>query len=526
MPKAPAPGGADSPPAPPRLELTDITKRFGPLLANDRINLSGNRQSIHAVLGENGAGKSTLMNILFGLYQPDGGQIRIDGRRTTIASPRHALALGIGMVHQHFMQVPTLSVIENIVLGGRGSGVGRKRHGRRIAALAEQFGFDIDLDARIGQLPIGMQQRAEILKLLYHEAEILILDEPTSVLTPVEIDPFFDVLRNLRGAGKTVLLITHKMDEVMAVADRVTVLRHGRVMTSVTTAETTPAHLVELMVGRGIAPLPRRDDGRRGPAFLSLDRVSAVNDRGTPALQDVSLTVHQGEILAIAGVDGNGQSELAEVITGLRPLAGGAIAAGGRNLDGVSVAARRHEVGIGYIPEDRQRTGLVLTHSIAWNTVLRAFWRHPFARAGLLRPRRIRDHAIRLVDRFDVRLQSIDQEARVLSGGNQQKVIVARELDGRPRVLVVAQPTKGLDVGAIDFVQRHLLEERDRGAAILYISTELEHLLDVADRVGVLFRGRLVALMDRAEATSVRIGAAMAGLADAAEASAVTDGVP
>lgn len=500
------------------LIVDKVTKTFGDLRANDDVSLHVARGSIHAILGENGAGKTTLMNILYGLYEPDQGRILVDDREVTIESPKDALRQGIGMVHQHFMLVGPLSVTENVILGMKPNGLGLhlKEHGERLKQLSESFGFDIDPGEVVWKLPMGMQQRVEILKLLYHNADILIFDEPTSVLTPSETGPFFDVLRRLTQADKTILFITHKLEEVMAIADRVTVMRNGQVTAEVETSRTSPRELARLMIGRDVIFDIEHRDIEAGPRLLEIEGVRAQNDRGMLALDGVSLSVRGGEILGIAGVDGNGQSELAQVIAGLRPLDTGHIRIGGEAIDDASVSERKRRYGIGYVPEDRQQVGLVLHHSVAANLMLRSFRWPPFARHYVLNAAAIRANAARLVDRYDVRLQSIDQEARYLSGGNQQKVILAREIEDNPRVLIVAQPTKGLDVGAIEFVQNTLLDQREKGVAILYISTELEHLLAVSDRIAVIFRGRITGMLNVSEATPERLGMLMAGVDEAA----------
>ena len=506
-------GAAGGTPAP-KLALEGIEKSFGALKANDGVTFAVAAGTVHSILGENGAGKSTLMNILYGLYQPDSGRILIDGREVRITDPRAALEHGIGMVHQHFMLVPTLTVVENVVLGMKGQGLRLpvREHAARLAELSASFGFDIDPHEPVAQLPIGKQQRVEILKLLYNNADILILDEPTSVLTPTETEPFFDVLRRLKASGKTILFITHKLAEVMAIADTVTVMQLGRVKTTVRTADTNPVKLAREMVGRDVIFQVRRTAHATGDTMLEIDRVSAASDRGLPALDAVSLSVRAGEVFGIAGVDGNGQRELAEVIAGLRPVTAGTIRVGGVDINTASVSERAHDLGIAYVPEDRHRDGLVLSHSVAQNMMLRSYNRPPFARYGFHDAGAIRRHAETLVKAYDIRLQSIDQEIRYLSGGNQQKVILARELEGSPRVVVAAQATKGLDVGAIEFVQKQILEQRDRGAAVLYISTELEHLMDIADRIGVMVRGRLTGVMRIEEATSESLGLLMAGV--------------
>jgi len=497
-----------------RLLLEEISKSFGSTRANDRVTLAVRPGSVHAVLGENGAGKSTLMNILYGLYRPDAGRILVDGREVEIHSPRDALDAGIGMVHQHFMLVTQLSVVENVVLGMKGLGLrlDLAAHARALDELSRSFGFDIDPWAEVGTLSVGMQQRVEILKLLYHDAGILILDEPTSVLTPGEIGPFFDLLRRLRDAGRTIILITHKLDEVMAIADRVSVMQDGRVRAELDIEEADADTLARLMIGREVMIRLRRPSGTPGAPVLRLEELHVVDARGLPALDAVTLDLRAGEVLGIAGVDGNGQAELAGAIAGLVPVRSGRMLLDGSDITGAGVAERLQRLGIAYVPEDRHRDGLVLDASVAQNMVLRRFRSPPFARMGFFRPATVREHAQRLAEGFSVRMQSVDQPIRFLSGGNQQKVILARELDGEPRVLVVAQPTKGLDVGAIEFVQSEIIAQRERGVAVLYISTELEHLLDVSDRVGVLFRGRLMGVLPAEEADAERVGRLMAGV--------------
>jgi general nucleoside transport system ATP-binding protein len=499
------------------LVVSNVTKTFGTLRANDGVTMHVRNASVHAVLGQNGAGKSTLMNILYGLYRPDSGQILVRGRPVVIDSPRTALRLGIGMVHQHFTLVGTLTVVENVVLGRaeRWHSLDLAVHARRLLALSESFGFEIDPHQPIWRLPIGMQQRVEILKLLYHNADILIFDEPTSVLTPKEVGPFLDVLGRLRASGKTILFITHKLEEVLAAADRVTVMRQGKTLAEIETATTTRRHLARLMVDRDIVFDIGRPTANPGPVILDVEGIRATNDRCLLALDGLSLQVRAGEILGIAGVDGNGQSELAQVIAGLRMVQAGRIKIGAADVTRAPAAVRRRRHGLGYVPEDRHQVGLVLDHTVAENLVLRAFAERPFTRYGFLHATAIRSNADRLVDQYGVSLQSVDQPVRYLSGGNQQKIILARELEARPKVLVVSQPTKGLDVGAIEYVQNALLRERARGAAILYISTELEHLLAVSDRVAVVFQGRITGTLLAADATAERLGLLMSGAREA-----------
>jgi simple sugar transport system ATP-binding protein len=496
-----------------------VTKTFGAFKALDRVTLRIRKGSIHAILGENGAGKTTLMNVLYGLYQPDEGTILIDGRPVAIHSPKDAIALGIGMIHQHFMLVSSLTVAENVVLGlgGQGASLDLRAHARRIAELSRGFGFEVDPMAPVWRLPMGMRQRVEILKALYRDAGILILDEPTSVLAPGEIERFLAGLRRLRDGGHTILFITHKLEEVMAVADRVTVMRNGAVTAEDETAATDRRRLARLMVGRDVVFELDEGQGEPGAVVLEAEGLVAENDRGLRALDGLSLALRAGEILGVAGVDGNGQSELAEVIAGLRPLQGGRIRVHGRDISDLDVRQRRTVAGIGFVPEDRQGTALVLDYAAPENLILHDFDRRPVARLGILNFGLINRRAAELVRKYDVRLRGLRQPVRLLSGGNQQKLILAREIEAAPAILVVLQPCKGLDVGAIEFVQNTLLEQRAGGMATLYVSTEIEHVLAVADRIAVMYRGRITGILDRGEATPERLGLLMAGaVADAA----------
>lgn len=499
---------------PPLLEAHGINKRFGDLVALEDVSFRLEPGSFHALLGENGAGKSTLVKCIMGFYQADAGTITIDGKPIAVKSPKDAQRFGIGMVYQHFTLVENMTVAENLVLSRASLPpvIHWKREIEAIERFMKEMPFQVPVRHRVRQLAAGEKQKLEILKQLYLGSKLVILDEPTSVLTPTETEPFFDVLRRLKASGKTILFITHKLEEVMAIADTVTVMQLGRVKTTVRTADTNPVKLAREMVGRDVIFQVRRTAHATGDTMLEIDRVSAASDRGLPALDAVSLSVRAGEVFGIAGVDGNGQRELAEVIAGLRPVTAGTIRVGGVDINTASVSERAHDLGIAYVPEDRHRDGLVLSHSVAQNMMLRSYNRPPFARYGFHDAGAIRRHAETLVKAYDIRLQSIDQEIRYLSGGNQQKVILARELEGSPRVVVAAQATKGLDVGAIEFVQKQILEQRDRGAAVLYISTELEHLMDIADRIGVMFRGRLTGVMRIEEATSESLGLLMAGV--------------
>lgn len=497
------------------LHLDRIDKRFGSFSALDGVSLDVQQGSIHAILGENGAGKTTLMNILYGLYQPDGGTLTLGGQALSIRSPKEALAHGIGMIHQHFMLVDTLSVTENVVLGLPVSGVRLKlhEHSRRLSELAQSVGFDIDPDKQIWQLPIGMRQRVEILKALYRNVDVLILDEPSSVLGPGEIDAFLNILRRLRDMGKTMLFITHKLDEVFKVCDRVTVMRRGKVVGHAEIDETTPQAISRMMVGRDLPPPPALTQRAPGDAVLRVEGLRARNDRGIGALHDVSFTLRAGEVLGIAGVDGSGQAELAEAITGLRNLDSGDISMHGNSMLGHGVAARRHLFKIGFVPEDRHKTGLVLDFSIFENAMLRDFNRKPFSRLGIVDTACAARISEDWCHRYDVRMQSVHQKVRFLSGGNQQKLIFAREVECKPDLLVVMQPCKGLDVGAIEAVQAAVREQRERGCAVLYISTELDEVLAVSDRIGVMCAGHLTGVLSRADATTDRVAMLMTSVA-------------
>ncbi|QPC94457.1 ABC transporter ATP-binding protein [Mesorhizobium sp. INR15] len=500
------------------IHIDGISKSFAGFKALDNVGIRIARGAIHAILGENGAGKTTLMNVLYGLYRPDAGQIILDGKPLRMASPRDAIANGIGMIHQHFMLVDSLSVTENIVLGlERGPRtIPLRTHEANIRELSRKLAFDIDATAPIWSLPMGMRQRVEILKALYRKAEVLILDEPTSVLAPTEIASFLDSLRALRAANHTILLITHKLDEVMGVADRITVMRHGKVTYESDSGETTPRDLARRMVGRDIVLNLNRVKSPPGEIVLEASGLTARNDQGTRALNDLGLTLRAGEVLGVTGVDGNGQRELGEVIAGLRTLEAGTIMVEGKDIAALDVRARKNQAGIGFIPEDRQHTGLVLDYPVATNLILRDYDRPPASRNGMLNLGYIARNAVDLVKRYDVRLRSPQQPARFLSGGNQQKVILAREIEAKPRILIIMQACKGLDVGAIEFVQNMIFDLKKAGVAVLYVSTELEHVLDVSDRIAVMCAGAITGVLAPEEATPERLGELMAGVRSAA----------
>ncbi len=483
--------------AAPALELRGITKRFGSLVANHAIEFELKRGEIHALLGENGAGKSTLMNVLYGLHQPDEGEILLDGETVEIHSPRQAMNLGIGMVHQHFMLVPVMTVAENLVLGAeprRGPLLDYKAAARRTRELSERFGLAVDPDTRVENLGVGAQQRVEILRALFGGAKVLVLDEPTAVLTAQESQDLFRVLRALQDDGTSIVFISHKLNEVLEISDRVTVLRRGEKIDTVQTEGATERSLARLMVGRDVLLQVDKPEHTIGEPGLEVQGVSAVDDRGLPAVRDVSFEVRAGEIVGLAGVDANGQSELIEVLTGLRKPTAGAVRVAGRDVTGASPREVK-EAGLGHIAEDRHRRGLVLEFSLAENLFLSEYRRPGASRFGLLSPRRMAERARGLLKDYDVRGGDGETRASSLSGGNQQKCVIARELAADPKVLVAAQPTRGLDVGAIEFVHRRLVEQRDSGRAILLVSLELEEIRSLSDRVLVIYEGAIVAEM-------------------------------
>jgi general nucleoside transport system ATP-binding protein len=495
------------------LELRGITKRFPGTVANDNVDFDLRRGEVHALLGENGAGKSTLMNILYGLYHPDEGEVLVNGEQVRISSPGDAIARGIGMVHQHFMLIPVMSVAENIILAvePRREGIlldyGAAR--KRVADLAATFGFAIDPDALVQDITVGQQQRVEILKALYRKADILILDEPTAVLTPQEAVELFAILQNLVKDGMSIIFISHKLNEVLEIADRVTVLRRGKKIETLPTAGATEQELARRMVGRDVVLRIDKAASQPGEPILVVEGLGVRDERGLEKVRDLSFEVRGGEIVAIAGVDGNGQSELIDAITGLRRPEQGRVVVDGRDATGAN--ARRHfEIGVGHVPEDRQRRGLVLDFTLAENIGLHDYRKKPYSRLGWLNPKRFIERARRLIAEFDVRGGGPRTHGGALSGGNQQKVILAREIDRDPRVLVAAQPTRGLDVGAIEFVHRRLVEERDEGRAVLLVSLELEEVLSLADRILVIYEGEIVGEFPPS-ASEEELGVAMTG---------------
>jgi general nucleoside transport system ATP-binding protein len=495
----------------PLIELRGITKRFGAVTANDHINLAVNGRSIHAIVGENGAGKSTVMKILYGFYTADEGEIFVDGGRRDIRSPHDAIRLGIGMVHQHFMLVPPMTVLENTILGAEPAQAGRidfNRAAEQVRELISNFKFEIDPRQTVETLSVGQQQRVEVLKALYRGARILILDEPTAVLTPPEVEEFFRILGSMREQGKTVIIITHKLNEVLALSDRVTVMRDGRVVGERETAETNAAELARLMVGRDVLLKVEKTPAEPKDAVLAVrDLKLGANAGGV-----ISFDVRAGEIVGVAGVEGNGQTELIEILAGLRKPAGGQFQLGGRDVTGLS-ARQLKELGVAHIPEDRHLRGLLLEFDLIDNSILGTHYKPPAAkqRVGLIDERATAAKTDRLIQNFDVRPAKRELSARVLSGGNQQKLIIGREFDIAPKLLLVAQPTRGVDIGAIEFIHRKLIELRDAGCAVLLVSAELEEVLSLSDRVLVMYQGRVVGEVDPRTASQEEIGLMMTG---------------
>ncbi len=492
------------------LKLKGITKRFGSLVANDRIDLEVRQGEIHALLGENGAGKSTLMNILYGLYTPDEGEIEWKGKPVRLDGPGHAIRLGIGMVHQHFMLVPVFTVAENIVLGREPGGqlLDMKKAIADVEEISRRYGLHVNPRAKVEEISVGQQQRVEILKALYRGAELLILDEPTAVLTPQEVQELGQIMRSLVQQGKTIIIITHKLKEILAFADRVTVIRRGKKIATVDARSQTEDELAALMVGREVKLRVDKTPAQPGEPVLQVENLSVKDAGGSLRVNDVSFEVRAGEIVGIAGVDGNGQTELIEALAGLRRASGGRVLLGGKEITNLPPGEIR-ESGLGHIPEDRQRRGLVLDFSVSENAVLGQ--QRKYASWGMLQYDKMKELARQIIEAFDVRPPEPEYRARALSGGNQQKVIVGREMLREPDLLVAAQPTRGLDVGAIEFIHKRLIEARDRGKAVLLVSLELDEVMNLADRILVMYKGQIVAEVPAHEATEEGLGLLMAG---------------
>ncbi|CUA80045.1 MULTISPECIES: ABC transporter ATP-binding protein [Anoxybacillus] len=495
------------------IEMLNIRKVFGNFVANDNITLQLKKGEIHALLGENGAGKSTLMNVLFGLYQPDGGEIRVKGKKVNIANPNVANDLGIGMVHQHFMLVDTFTVTENIILGSeptKGGQIDIEKAEKEVRELSERYGLAVDPKAKIADISVGMQQRVEILKTLYRGADILIFDEPTAVLTPQEIQELIQIMKALVREGKSIILITHKLKEIMEVCDRVTVIRRGKGIGTLNVSETNPNELASLMVGREVHFKTEKQPPKVGKPVLEIENLVVKDSRGITAVDHLNLTVHAGEIVGIAGVDGNGQTELIEAITGLIKSESGSIRLNGKEIRNLT-PRQITETGVGHIPQDRHKHGLVLDFPIGENMVLQTYYKEPYSKRGILNFKAIYDKARQLIQEFDVRTPDEYTKARALSGGNQQKAIIGREVDRDPDLLIAAQPTRGLDVGAIEFIHKRLIEQRDKGKAVLLVSFELDEIMNVSDRIAVIYEGKIVAIVDPKETTEQELGLLMAG---------------
>jgi len=498
------------------VEMLHITKRFPGIIANDDVTIQLKKGEIHALLGENGAGKSTLMSVLFGLYQPEEGEIHVDGKKVEIRNPNDANDLGIGMVHQHFKLVECFSVLDNIILGVepvKGGMLDKGVAREKVLALSEKYGLQVDPDAIIEDITVGMQQRTEILKMLYRDNEILIFDEPTAVLTPQEIDELMQIMKNLAAEGKSILFISHKLAEIMAVADRCSVLRKGKYIGTVETKNTTPQELSKMMVGRDVKAVVDKDEAKPGEVVLDVQGMSVASKRHKKnAVNDVTFQVRRGEIVCIAGIDGNGQTELVYGLSGLEPLSGGKISMCGQDISSMSIR-KRSVMGMSHIPEDRHKHGLVLDYSLEDNIVLQRYFEPEFTnKFGFLKRRNIREYAERLIEQFDVRSgQGPITRARSMSGGNQQKAIIAREIDKNPELLIAVQPTRGLDVGAIEYIHAQLVAQRDAGKGVLLVSLELDEVMNVSDRILVMFEGEIVGEFDPKKVTVEELGLYMAG---------------
>ncbi len=496
------------------VEMKEITKTFPGIIANDNIDLSVRKGEIHAILGENGAGKSTLMSILFGFYKPDKGEILINGKHANIKSPSDAFRYGVGMVHQHFQLVQNFTVTENIILGAepiKNGALDIETARQKVAALSEKYGLNVDVDAKIEDISVGMQQRVEILKVLYRNADIVILDEPTAVLTPQEIEELIDIMRTFIKEGKSVILITHKLKEIMSVSDRCSVLRRGKYIGTVDIADTSEKELAEMMVGREVNFKVDKEDIEVGDVILEINDLEVTNSRGIKAIKDLSLEVRQGEILGIAGIDGNGQTELVEAISGLRKVDSGQIILNGKDITNIPIR-QRAQSGLGHIPEDRQKHGLVLDFNLGENLLLQKYYREPYQKRGIINFDEVDKKAKELIEEFDVRCANAENTiVRSMSGGNQQKAIIAREVDIEPQLLIASQPTRGLDVGAIEYIHKRLVEIRNENKAVLLISFELDEILSVSDRIAVIYEGTIVGIVDPKQTNENELGLMMSG---------------
>lgn len=495
------------------IEMREITKIFGEFVANDKINLELRKGEIHALLGENGAGKSTLMNMLAGLLEPTSGEIVVNGKSEKLDSPSKAASLGIGMVHQHFMLVEAFTVAENIILGSEVTNKGvldLKKANADILELSERYGLAVDPTAKVEDISVGAQQRVEILKTLYRGADILIFDEPTAVLTPAEILELMEIMKTLVKEGKSIILITHKLDEIRAVADRVTVIRRGKSIQTVGIEGATNKDLAEMMVGRSVSFVTEKEDAQPKEVVLAISDLVVNENRGVPAVKELSLDVRAGEIVGIAGIDGNGQSELIQAITGLRKVKSGSIKIKGQEVVGLS-PRKITEMNVSHVPEDRHRDGLVLEMMLSENIALQTYYKEPLSKNGVLNYNQINSYARKLMEEFDVRAANEIVPASALSGGNQQKAIIAREVDRNPDLLIVSQPTRGLDVGAIEYIHKRLIGERDKGKAVLVVSFELDEILNLSDRIAVIHDGKIQGIVKPSETNKQELGILMAG---------------
>ena len=495
------------------IEMREITKIFGEFVANDKINLELRKGEIHALLGENGAGKSTLMNMLAGLLEPTSGEIVVNGKSEKLDSPSKAASLGIGMVHQHFMLVEAFTVAENIILGSEVTNKGvldLKKANADILELSERYGLAVDPTAKVEDISVGAQQRVEILKTLYRGADILIFDEPTAVLTPAEILELMDIMKALVKEGKSIILITHKLDEIRAVADRVTVIRRGKSIQTVSIEGATNKDLAEMMVGRSVSFVTEKEEAQPKEVVLQISDLVVNENRGVPAVKELSLHVRAGEIVGIAGIDGNGQSELIQAITGLRKVKSGSIKIKGQEVVGLS-PRKITEMNVSHVPEDRHRDGLVLEMMLSENIALQTYYKEPLSKNGVLNYNQINSYARKLMEEFDVRAANEIVPASALSGGNQQKAIIAREVDRNPDLLIVSQPTRGLDVGAIEYIHKRLIDERDKGKAVLVVSFELDEILNLSDRIAVIHDGKIQGIVKPSETNKQELGILMAG---------------
>jgi len=495
------------------VEMKGITKVFPGVIANEDVDFDLNKGEIHVLLGENGAGKTTLMNVLYGLYAQEAGDIFIKGNKVSIKNPKEAIDLGIGMVHQHFMLVHNFTVAQNMILGNepkKGLNLDINKAVSDTKALSQKYGFNIDPEAIIEDMTVGQQQKVEILKALYRGAEILILDEPTAVLTPQEIIELGVILKNLVKEGKSIILITHKLKEVMIMSDRVTIIRRGKLIGVIETKQTNIDELAEMMVGRKVNLKVEKNDIKFGESVLKIEDLKVLDHRKIPAVKGVNLEVRRGEILAIAGVDGNGQTELIEAIAGLRKTLSGKIVLNGKDITG-KTSKDAIEAGLGHIAEDRHKRGLILNYSLYENSILGVHYKAPFAKGIMMNYKEIKDYTKRLIKNYDIRTPNEDVTASSLSGGNQQKIVIAREIEKNPELLIAAQPTRGLDVGAIEYIHKRLVEERDNNRAVLLVSLELDEVLSLADRIAVIYDGQIVDILDVKDATEQKLGILMAG---------------